>query len=171
MIKLAEWTVLTVSHLFRVHQHRNMQNSNLSVTTYPLTSWAPLTVGIDQCWFWYQLLNIPAAPSIGYFKKIVPVSSWYWVFLKTIHTIPVQDWFLAGMRQVYPWYWNWYKTGIKLVQDWDHLGSLLGCYLYPAAIASGHTSLVGSLVQVLTPLLILGTGLLYQINTGIYRPV
>jgi len=22
------------------------------------------------------------------------------------------DWFLAGMRQVYTWYWNWNKAGI-----------------------------------------------------------
>jgi hypothetical protein len=79
MIKLAEWTVLIVSHLIRVHQHSNMQNSNFVCHNLPIDFISPLTVGIDQCWFWYQLLNIPAAPSIGYFKKIVPVSSWYWI--------------------------------------------------------------------------------------------
>jgi len=53
-----------------------------------------------------------------------PVWSWYWV----------QDWFLAGMRQVHnTWYW-YYKSGTKLVlphiatrlmlvEDWHCLGS------------------------------------------------
>lgn len=60
--------------------------------------------------------------------------------------------FLAGMRQLYPWYWNWYKTGTRLVLPQVPSPNQAG-------IASDHTSLVGSLLLVLMPLSIPGTDL------------
>jgi hypothetical protein len=85
--------------------------------------------GVHYCWFGNDFWTYQRGPGIGYiqkihsilvlvlgtFKNFIPVWSW------------LQDWLLAGMRRVYAWYRNWYKTGIS----------------------SGHISLVGYLLPIL----------------------
>ncbi len=68
--------------------------------------------------FWTYQLD----PGIWNFIKFsyqLGVWTWHWVLFQMFITgsvwYLVKGWFLAGLRQVYTWCWNWYRIGTMLL--------------------------------------------------------
>jgi hypothetical protein len=75
---------------------------------------------------------------------------------------------LVNPTPVWSWYWvlknkNKYQDGPRLIFTWYEAGINLVC---KSSIASGHPSVVGSLIPVLVTILIPGTGPMDGYNTS-----
>lgn len=68
--------------------------------------------------FWTYQLD-PGIWNLIKFSYQLGVWTWHWVLFQMFITgsvwYLVKDWFLAGLRQVYTWCWNWYGIGTMLL--------------------------------------------------------